>query len=332
MTPPERISVLLPEAIHATTRTELEKRFATHFLHEAPDPDALLAAVGPDVRAIARGNHVLIDRALMERLPALEIVSAFGVGYDGIDLEYAVERGIVVTNTPGVLTDEVADFTIGLLLMTLRELPRAERYLRSGDWQRHGKFPPTRGSLRGRHVGIVGLGRIGSAIATRLVAMGVRVSYHGRRRQSDVPYDHYPSAVELAQAVDTLVAVLPGGEGTSRLIDASVLAALGPDGVFINVGRGSSVDEGALIAALSDSTIMAAGLDVFQNEPAIDPRFLELGNVVLLPHVGSASMPTHDAMGQLLIDNLTSWFETGAPLTSVSETAGLTRRTGAQRR
>src|SRR5690606_23709245 len=124
--------------IHATTRTELEKHFATHFLHEAPDPEALLAAVGPDVRAIARGNHVLIDRPLMERLPALEIVSAFGVGYDGIDLEYAVERGIVVTNTPGVLSDEVADFTIGLLLMTLRELPRAERYLRSGDWQRHG--------------------------------------------------------------------------------------------------------------------------------------------------------------------------------------------------
>lgn len=325
MTTTERIGVLLPEPIHITTRAELERRFDTYFLEEATDPVKFLADVGADIRAIARGNHIRIDRDLMARLPALEIVSAFGVGYDGIDLEYAIERGIVVTNTPGVLSDEVADFAVGLLLMTLRELPRAERYLRSGDWARLGKFPPTRGSLRGRHVGIVGLGRIGRAIATRLVAMGVRVSYHGRRRQLDVPYDHYPSAVELAEAVDTIVAALPGGEGTKNLIDAEVLAALGADGVFVNVGRGSSVDEPALIAALSDSTIMAAGLDVFLNEPNIDPRFNQLENVVLLPHVGSASMPTHDAMGQLLIDNLTSWFETGKALTPVPETAGLVR-------
>lgn len=322
-----RISVLLPEAIHLTTRTELEKRFDTHFLQEASDPDALLAEVGANIRAIARGNHIPIDRDLMARLPSLEIVSVFGVGYDGIDLDYARDRGIAVTNTPGVLSEEVADLTIGLLMMTLRELPRAERYLRSGDWARNGKFLPTRGSLRGRHAGIVGFGRIGSAIARRLVAMGVRVSYHGRRRQADVPHDYYASATELAAAVDTLVAVLPGGEATKHLIDASVLAALGPAGVFINVGRGSSVDEPALIAALQDSTIMSAGLDVFHDEPNIDPRFLELDNVVLLPHVGSASMPTHDAMGQLLVDNLTSWFETGRPLTPVDETAGIVRRT-----
>lgn len=323
----QRISVLLPEAIHSTTRAELEKRFDTYFLQEADDPETLLAEVGANVKAIARGNHILIDRDLMARLPSLEIVSVFGVGYDGIDLDYARERGIAVTNTPGVLSEEVADLTIGLLMMTLRELPRAERYLRSGDWVRFGKFLPTKGSLRGRHVGIVGFGRIGSAIARRLVAMGVRVSYHGRRRQADVPHDYYPSVVELAAAVDTLIAVLPGGEATKDLVDASVLAALGPDGVFINVGRGSSVDEPALLTALSDSTIMAAGLDVYHNEPSIDPRFLELDNVVLLPHVGSASMPTQDAMGQLLVDNLISWFETGRPLTPVSETAGIVRRT-----
>lgn len=320
MAGPEKVDVLLPEAMHSTTRGQLERHFNLHFLNEAGDEGALLEEVGPRIRAIARGNHATISGDLMARLPALEIVSVFGVGYDGVDLGHLNERGIVLTNTPGVLSEEVADLTIGLLVMTLRELLTAERYLRSGDWARRGKFPPTRGSLRGRKAGILGLGRIGRAIAARLEAMGVPVAYHNRNPVPDVPYRHYANPVELALAVDVLIAVLPGGEATRHLVDRRVLRALGPDGVFLNVGRGSAVDEDALIAALENRTIMAAGLDVYQNEPHIDERFLRLENVVLLPHVGSASMPTHDAMGDLLVRNLRSWFEKGEPLTPVPET------------
>lgn len=316
----ERVDVLLPEAIHATTRRQLERHFNLHFLNEASDAGDLLKAVGPRIRAIARGNHAAITAELMGKLPALEIVSVFGVGYDGIDLGHLKERGIVLTNTPGVLNEEVADLTIGLLVMTLRELLTAERYLRSGGWATNGKFPPTKGSLRGRKAGILGLGRIGRAIATRLEAMGVPVAYHNRNPVPDVPHRHYANPIELALAVDILIAVLPGGSATRHLVDRRVLTALGPNGVFLNVGRGSAVDENALIAALKDRTIMAAGLDVYQNEPHIDERFLELDNVVLLPHVGSASMPTHDAMGDLLVQNLRSYFEKGGPLTAVPET------------
>lgn len=317
---PTGVAILLPEAMHPTTLDALQRRFTVHSLHHAHDRDELLDAVGGQVRAIARGNHAYIGADLMERLPNLEIVSVFGVGYDGIDMEHVRQRGLVVTNTPGVLDDEVADFTIALLIMTLRELPRAERYLRSGDWRRLGKLAPTPGSLRGRTVGVLGLGRIGRAVARRLEALGVGVAYHSRHRRPDVAYDYYPSALELAAAVDTLIAVLPGGPATARLVDAAVLAALGPSGVFVNVGRGSTVDEAALLDALEKRSILAAGLDVYQNEPDIDPRFMALDNAVLLPHVGSASQPTHDAMGRLLVSNLVSWFREGTPLTPVAET------------
>ena len=314
------VEVLLPEAMHPTTLAELRSAFTVHALHEALDRDSFLADVGGRVRAIARGNHAPIDADLMRKLPYLEIVSVFGVGYDGIDLGHVRDRGIVVTNTPGVLDDEVADFVIGLLIMTLRELPRAERYLRTGGWQQLGKLAPTAGSLRGRSVGILGLGRIGSAVARRLVAMGVKVSYHSRRQRPDVPYDYYSTPLELAAAVDTLIAVLPGGSATTGLVSSAVLDALGSQGVFINVGRGSTVDEPALLEALENRWILAAGLDVFLNEPHIAPRFLALDNVVLLPHVGSASRPTHDAMGRLLVRNLVSWLAGEGPVTPVVET------------
>lgn len=315
-----RVDILLPEAIHPTTRGALEAAFNTHFLHEAADPSELLKAIGPRIRGLARGNHIPIERGLMEHLPALEIIAVFGVGYDGIDLDYARKRGIVVTNTPDVLSEEVADYTIALLIMTLRDLLMAERYLRSGRWAAEGKFPPSAGSLRDRTVGILGLGRIGRAVARRLEAMRVPVAYHTRTPRTDVPYRYYPDPKALAAAVDTLIVVLPGGEATRRLVDAEVLAALGARGVLINVGRGSTVDELALIEALRTGTIQAAGLDVFENEPHVAPALLELSNVVLLPHVGSASMATHDAMGRLMVDNLRSWFEDGKPLTPVTET------------
>jgi lactate dehydrogenase-like 2-hydroxyacid dehydrogenase len=315
-----KIDILLPERIFPGTRKTLEAEFTPHFLHEVADKERLFAEVGPRIRAVARGNHIPIDRALIDRLPALEIISVFGAGYDGVDVGYAAERGIMVTNTPDVLNEEVADYTLGLLITTVREMLRAERYLRDGSWKRLGQFAPTAGSLRDRTVGMVGLGRIGLAIARRLDAMRIPVVYHSRRPRADVSYRHYPDLREMAAAVDTLIVAVPGGAATRNLVTADVLAALGPRGIVVNIGRGSAIDEPALIAALESHAIQAAGLDVFNTEPDIDPGFLELDNVVLMPHCGSASQHTHGAMGQLLVDNLKSWFASGRPLTPVPET------------
>ncbi|MEX0852362.1 MAG: 2-hydroxyacid dehydrogenase [Bauldia sp.] len=282
--------------------------------------EPLLAAAGRSIRGIARAGHLDIDRALLERLPNLEIVANFGVGYDGIDLKCAAERGIVVTNTPDVLTEEVADTALGLLLMTVREFSAAERYLRAGNWRSGMPYRLTPATLRDRTAGIVGLGRIGLAIARRLDAMLVPVVYHNRHRRADLAYRYYADLREMATAVDTLIVVLPGTPAARNLIDASVLAALGDNGILINIGRGSVVDEPALIAALRDGAILAAGLDVFAEEPNVPADLLALPNAVLLPHVGSASVYTRNAMGQLVFDNLKSWFETGRPLNPVPET------------
>jgi len=270
------------------------------------------------VRGFARGPTLKPERALMERMPKLEIIANFGVGYDGVDLAYAARHGIVVTNTPEVLTEEVADTALGLLLMTVRELSAAERYLREGKW-RNAPYPLT-ATLRDRTVGIVGLGRIGMAVARRLDAMLVPVAYHARHARTDVEYPYYADLAALARDVDTLIAVVPGSPETKNLIDAAILKALGPTGVLINIGRGSTVDEAALIAALKDGTIRAAGLDVFTDEPNVSAELIALPNTVLLPHVGSATVHTRDAMGQLVVDNLWGWFDRGAPVTPVPET------------
>lgn len=298
----------------------LDNAFSVHRLRHGDDTEPVLGTVGATVRGIARGNHYNIERALMERLPALEIAANVGVGYDGIDLAYAAEHGIIVTNTPDVLTEEVADTALGLLLMTVKELSAAEQYLRGGQWARVGPYPLTRATLRDRKVGIVGMGRIGLAIARRLEAMQVPVVYHNRNKREDVAYQHYPDLRTMASDVDTLVIVLPGGPSTANLVDASILQALGPRGVLINIGRGSVVDEGALIDALRKRVIYAAGLDVFAAEPHVPDAMLALPNVVMLPHVGSASVFTRRAMGQLAVDNLKSWFDSGKPLTAVPET------------
>ncbi len=273
------------------------------------------------VRAIARGTgkETLVDAALIDRLSRLEIIANFGVGYDGIDLAGAAKRGIVVTNTPDVLTEEVADTALGLLLMTVRELSAAERYLRAGRWAGEGPYPLT-GTLRDRRVGIAGLGRIGLAVARRLDAMAVPVVYHTRQPKPDVPYPYFADLHAMAVEVDTLMCILPGGEATRNQIDAGILKALGANGVLINIGRGTSVDERALIAALKNKTIRAAGLDVFAEEPRVPAELIAMENVVLLPHVGSASVYTRAAMGQLMFDNLASWFDSGRPLTPVPET------------
>jgi lactate dehydrogenase-like 2-hydroxyacid dehydrogenase len=283
-----------------------------------PDSDAGFSALG-SVRGVAMsGSHTTMDGALMARLPKLEIIANFGVGYDSIDAHEAARRGIVVTNTPDVLTEEVADTALGLLIGAVREFPQAERHLRAGKWLK-GAYPLT-SSLRTRKVGIVGLGRIGKAVARRIEAFGLPISYHGRTRQEGVPYRYYPSLVTMAEDVDTLVSVAPGGDSTRHIINAEVLKALGPDGVVVNVGRGSVIDEAALIEALKDGTIRSAGLDVFEDEPNVPEALIAMEHVMLLPHVGSASHHTREGMGQLQVDNLTGWFGGKGPLTPVAET------------
>lgn len=318
-----KVEILAAGDLPAKSAEELQARFACHRAHRSDAVDAILAEAGGRIRGMARGGHVSIDRALIDRLPKLEIIANFGVGYDGIDLRRCAERGIIVTNTPDVLTEEVADTALGLLLMTVRELSAAERHLRAGKWAGEGNYRLTQATLRDRTVGIAGLGRIGLAIARRLDAMKVPVAYHTRSERPGLPYRYYADLTAMAEAVDTLVIVLPGTPETKGAVDARVLGALGSDGIVINIGRGSVVDDSALIEALSARTIRAAGLDVFTDEPHVPEALLALDNVVLLPHVGSASVFTRNAMGQLMVDNLTSWFDAGKPLTPVPETPWL---------
>lgn len=277
-----------------------------------------------EVKAIAAAGTV--DSALMDTLPQLEIVSSFGVGYDHVDASHAATRNVVVTNTPDVLTDEVADTAIGLLINAVRELPKAEQWLRDGRWVSDGPYRLTKGTLRGRRVGIFGMGRIGLAIAKRIEAFGLPVSYHNRRRVEGVSYTYFDSLVELAANVDTLISVAPSTPQTQKAVDAQILAALGPTGVFVNIGRGNTVDEEALAAALHDGVIQAAGLDVFEDEPNVPQALLDAENASLLPHVGSATLHTREAMADLVVDNLVAWFSRGEALTPIPETAALAKR------
>jgi lactate dehydrogenase-like 2-hydroxyacid dehydrogenase len=299
----------------------LEDEFTLHAV-ETPEAlaDGLVASLAPHLRFIAVGGHPgRADSALMQRLGKLEIVANFGVGYDNVDAKWAAAHGVVVTNTPDVLNEEVADTAIGLLLCTVREFPRAERYLRAGEWARQGDYRLT-ASLRDRTVGMIGLGRIGRVIADRLTAMKVPVAYHSRRAQADVAYRHFANLVEMARAVDVLLAIVPGGAATRHKINAEVLEALGPNVILIKMARGSVVDEQALIAALKQRKILSAGLDVYANEPHVPQELVDMDHVVLIPHVGSASDPTRRAMEQLVVDNLVNWKHGRPPLTPVPET------------
>jgi lactate dehydrogenase-like 2-hydroxyacid dehydrogenase len=314
--------VLMPGPMNPAVAEGLDGVCELVRLWESPEPDAVLAARRDEIVAVVTGG-TRIDGAFLDRLPAVRIVCSFGVGYDQIDAAAAAERGVVVTNTPGVLDDEVADTALGLLLMTVRELPQAERFLRDGKWL-NGSYPLTRATMHGRRMGILGLGRIGQAIADRVQPFGISVAYHNRRRK-DVDYRYYPSLLEMAADVDTLMIVIPGGDSTRHLVDAEVLKALGPDGIVINVARGSVIDEQALVDALRTNAILGAGLDVFEHEPKVHPDLLTLPNAVLLPHVGSATIPTRTAMANLVIDNLRNWLTHGTPLTPVPESAPLVR-------
>ena len=284
----------------------------------AVDKDALVAGEAQNIRGIVQGGGTLAPIALLERLPRLEIISVFGVGYDGVPTAYCRERGIKVTNTPDVLTDDVADIAVALVLMTARGLLPANRALLAGDWPRGSNTLTMR--LAGRRVGILGLGRIGKAIAARLAVMGMASAYTGRSRQ-DVPYRFVGDLVALAAESDFLVVACPGGPATRNLVDAGVLAALGATGTLVNIARGSIIDETALVAALQDKVIRGAGLDVFAHEPQVPHALLAMDNVALLPHVGSATVETRQAMGDLCRANLDSWFAGNGVVTLVPELA-----------
>lgn len=312
-----RPRILVPGRMSSRVRERLPQIFEPVLLASG-DPSLVTEEMAATVTGIAAQGPV--SGALMDALPKLEIIANFGVGYDWIDTAHAVNSGIMVTHTPEVLNEEVADTAIALLLNTVRQLPQAEQWLREGRWVRDGAFALSPLTLRGRSVGIYGLGRIGLAIARRLEGFGVTISYHTRNRRDDVAYGYYPTLLAMAEAVDTIIVIVPGSAETRHAINADVLKALGPQGVLINIGRGSTVDEAALAEALHGNVIAGAGLDVFEDEPNVPEALLSLPNVSLLPHVGSASQATRDAMSDLVVDNLIAWFSKGEALTPVPET------------
>jgi len=312
-----RIAILVPGKIHDRVLDRLKDRFDVVTVARE-EKLALDSETAGRIRGVAVSGA--FPGAWMDQLPHVEAIANFGVGYDGIDVKHAAAKGIVITNTPEVLNDEVADTAIGLLLNTVREFPRAEAWLREGNWKPGTAYPLSRFSLKGRHVGLYGLGRIGLEIARRLEPFKVKISYHTRSRHDGVSYDYYPTLKGLAEAVDTLIAIVPKTPQTHKTIDAGVLAALGPNGILVNVGRGWTVDDEALGAALASGALGAAGLDVFYDEPTVPADLLAVDNAVLLPHVASGSVPTRNAMADLVVDNLIAWFEKGAALTPVPET------------
>jgi hydroxypyruvate reductase len=287
---------------HAGTQATLESEFTVHKLHEAPDKAAFLKGVKDKVRGIASFGLMPVNGALMDALPKLEIVANFGVGVDQINLDDARARKIIVTNTPDVLNECVADTGMALVLNTLRRFPESEKHLRAGRWVEKGPYPLTT-SLGGKTMGILGLGRIGEAVAKRAMACGMKIRYHNRRKK-DVPFPYDPDPATLARNSDVLMVVTPGGAETKALVNARVLDALGPEGFLVNIARGSVIDEPVLLKYLKEKRIAGAGLDVFADEPRVPPEFFTLENAVLFPHVASATQETRKAMGDLQIENL----------------------------
>lgn len=284
--------------------------YVVHDRVHQSDPVAF-AALAPRIRAVAASGEAKVPRALIDQMPALEIISVFGVGYDGIDVQAARERGVPVTNTPDVLTDDVADMGMGLLLAVARRIAQADRFVRASEWS-HGRMVLGR-KVSGARLGIVGLGRIGLAIARRAEGFGMSVAYTARHEKPATAFRYYPTPQALAAQVDFLMVITPGGDATRGLINEQVLTALGPQGYLINVARGSVVDQGALIRALDQGLIAGAALDVFEDEPRVPAELCARDDVVLTPHVGSATWQTRRAMADLAFGNLQAHFA-GQPL------------------
>jgi len=297
--------ILQLKALSPQLEAGLEAAYVVHRPYRAADPDALITEVGSRVRGIVTGGDLGVPDALWDRLPALEIAAVHGVGLDKVDLARAAARGVAVTTTPGVLTQDVAELAIGLWLSLSRRMVTADRYVREGRWPRAERLPLAR-RASGRTVGILGLGQIGRAIAQMAAPFAASIAYHSRRPVEGVPYAYHASPLDLAKAVDVLFLVTPGDAGP--LVDGAVLEALGPDGLLINVARGSVVDEAALVAALADGTIAGAGLDVFDDEPNVPEALLAMDNVVLQPHRGSATIEAREAMAALVLENLEGHF------------------------
>jgi D-3-phosphoglycerate dehydrogenase len=290
----------------------LTERFDVHLYYAAEDKAGLLARHRDSIRAIATKGEVGADAALMDALPKLEIIACYGVGYDLIDVAAARARGIRVTNTPDVLTEEVADMALSLLLAAARRIPAADAWVRDGSWAAKGPMPLTT-RVWGKRIGIVGLGRIGKAIARRAEAFGMPIAYSARERKADVAYEWYATPAAMAPHVDVLMVSAAGGAATRGLVDQAAIEALKPGAIFCNVSRGTVVDETALLAALRERRIAAAGLDVFLNEPAIDPEFATFDHVVLAPHAASGTVETRKDMGRLMRENLEAQMD-GRPL------------------
>lgn len=306
---------------------QLEERAKQQYdvagLSKSGDLPAFLKEHGPGARAlITSGNHPRLTAEVLELLPDLEIAAQFGVGYDNIDAAATTKRNVIVTHTPNVQTDEVADMAVGLLISTVRQLPQAEQYLRQGKWAQFGSFPPS-DSLRDRKIGILGLGRIGEAVARRLLAFGLDVSYHSRTPRPGSGLAYHATPLALAEAVDVLVVTASGGPQSHHLVDAPVLQALGKRGVVINVARGSVIDQQALIHALQAGLISSAGLDVFEGEPHVPAELLSMDRVVLLPHLAAKTTHTMLAMVDLVLGNLQAWFDSRTPLTPIPESLTL---------
>ena len=289
----------------------LAAAYTLHKLWEAGDASRFIADCAPVIRAIATRGELGAKAELIAALPRLELIACYGVGTDAIDLAAARSHGVRVTNTPGVLSGDVADLAVGLSLAVMRRIPAADAYVRSGAWATRNMDLMTR--LHGKRIGVAGFGRIGTTIARRFSGFDVEIGYFSRTARADSPYRFFDSLVDLAAWCDLLIVILPGDAPTRGIVSGEVLRALGPQGFLVNVSRGSTVDEPALLDALERQTIAGAGLDVFWNEPAIDPRFMALPNVVLQPHNGSATVESRRAMGQLVRDNLEAHFA-GRPL------------------
>lgn len=305
-----RPEVLVAAPLMPYLMEALRRDYTVHDRIHQGDP-AALAAAAPGIRAVVANGEAKVPRELIAQLPALEVITVFGVGYDGVDVAAAHERGVPVTNTPEVLNDDVADLAMGLLLSVARRIPQADRFVREGAWPK-GPIALAR-KVSGGKLGVVGMGRIGQAIARRAEAFGMHISYTARSPRSDVNYTYYPDAVALATAVDFLIVITPGGAATRGMIDARVLQALGPQGYLVNVARGSVVDEPALIHALEQGHIAGAALDVFAAEPHVPDKLREMPQVVLTPHMASGTRETREAMANLVLANLAAHFA-GKPL------------------
>jgi len=313
--PGKKVSLLQVGRLTVQTEARLKEKFAVTCLWEQADKETFLAREGARFLAVVTSGGERVSADLIAALPALQMIGTRGVGYDHIDLAAAKDRGIAVSNTPGVLTDCVADLAFGALVAVARRLAAADRFVRRGDWLESSYPLATR--VSGKRLGIVGFGRIGQAVARRASGFAMEVRYHSRGPSADTAAGYVASLPTLAAWADFLVVCVPGGEATRNLISAAVLNALGPEGYLVNVARGSVVDEEALVCALEQGKIAGAALDVFQCEPRVPAALVGMDNVVLLPHIASSTRETFAAMEELLLENLSSFFTTGKLLTPV---------------